>query len=61
MDLTGRQTPINISGTVFPRFKDNKGSSTERFWYVKFEFEKHPLNLSTKNLFFTRINARLWA
>lgn len=58
MDLTERQTPIDISGTVFPKVKCSNGYTAERFWYVKEEFEKHSHSLLTEGSIFSNISAR---
>lgn len=59
MNLTERQTPIDISGTMFPKFKNKDGFLSEKFWYVKSEFEKHSQNLLNEGGIFTSISARL--
>lgn len=59
MDWTERQTPIDISGTVFPDFVDDRGVKTGRFWFVKEEFVKHSRDLLTEGRAFSSISSRL--
>lgn len=59
MNWTERQTPVDISGTSFPRFTDSDGNPTERFWYVKDEFIKHSRSLLAEGQIFSCIGARL--
>lgn len=57
-DLYG-QTPIDISGTSFPRVVDADGKPRERFWYVLEEFIKHSRALLSDGRMFSCISARL--
>ena len=59
MNWAERQTPIDITGTAFPRFENNEGRPAERFWYVREEFVKHSRNLIDNGSRFSCINARL--
>lgn len=59
MDWTEGQTPIDISGASFPRFVDENGKLTERFWFVKEQFVKHSHSLLTEGRMFSTIGARL--
>ncbi len=54
MDWTGRQIPIDISGTTFPEV-DN-GGKAENFWYVKNEFIRHSERLMNEGKLFARIS-----
>lgn len=58
MNWTERQTPIEIWGTLFPRFKNSDGNPTERFWYVKDEFIKNSRSLLAEARIFSSISAR---
>jgi len=50
-------TPIDISGTVFPRFKNKRDKPLEKFWFVKEQFLYHSLNLLKHSSKFSYINA----
>lgn len=59
MDWRERQTPISITGSVFPKFESNEGKPTERFWYVREEFFEHAQVLINSGSLFSSISARL--
>lgn len=59
MNWTERQTPIDISGASFPKFVDDYGKSTERFWFIKEQFIKHSHSLLKEGQLFSHIGARL--
>jgi hypothetical protein len=59
MNWTDGQTPIDISGTDFPRFVDGRGDPTERFWYVKDEFIRHSQRLLNEGKMFSCISGKL--
>lgn len=58
MDWTERQTRIDISGTVFPKFVNSNGDP-ERFWFVKEEFLRHSQILLKNGRGFANIGAQL--
>lgn len=57
MNYFDAQTPIDISGTVFPTIKGEEGKSAERFWYAKDEFIKHSQTLLSDGQMFSKIIA----
>lgn len=57
VNWTDRQTPIDISGTSFPKFVDDSGKPTERFWYVKEEFINHSHSLLREGRMFSNMSA----
>jgi len=59
VNWTERQTEIDISGSIFPKFRDASGKPTERFWYVKDEFIRHAQSLFEEGKAFSQIEARL--
>lgn len=59
MGWTDEQTPIDISGTKFPKINAGTGSPPERFWYIKNEFVRHSERLLQEGRMFSCIRARL--
>jgi hypothetical protein len=58
MRLNYGQTPIDVSGTVFPKVSPEDGKP-ERFWYVKSEFIRHADRLLKEGKMFTHISGHL--
>lgn len=59
MNWHNDETPIDIASTDFPRFINENGDPTERFWYVKNEFLRHSRRLLNEGKIFSHISGNL--
>ncbi len=58
MNWSDEQTPVDISGTNFPKVEAGKESQPQRFWYVKDEFIRHSHRLLNEGSMFSMISAQ---